>query len=327
MNRTRTASRRNPPEHRSSIYPLASHRGGRKPAPAGLVAQPLGAASAAGPPPGPYATDAPDERTSPSAATQRLQAYLAHSGAASRRHAAAIIAAGRVRVNGQVVSAPGARIVPGRDTVLLDDRPLHPAPHRYVLLNKPAGYVSTTSDPHGRRTVLDLLPDAWKHDRFYPVGRLDYETEGLLLLTNDGDWALRLTHPRYGVAKEYHALVTGHPRPETLAALTHGIAVPGAPRPLVAAAARLIAPAGPNAWVALVLREGRNREARRLLAAVGHPVRRLIRVRIGPLRLQDLAPGQWRELTPAEVATLANVLSPLPAVRQKPHDAKDQQSG
>jgi len=236
--------------------------------------------------------------------TQRLQTFLAHSGVASRRHAAMIIASGRVQVNGQIVREAGARIDPQRDTILLDGHPLHPAQHRYVLLHKPAGYVSTTSDPQGRPTVLSLLPKAWHSERLYPVGRLDYATEGLLLLTNDGGWALRLTHPRYHIEKEYHALVSGHPRPETLARLTQGIHDPTGTRPLVATSAHLLAIAGPNAWIAIVLHEGRKREVRRMLAAIGHPVRRLMRVRIGALRLQGLAPGAWRELTAAEVAAL-----------------------
>jgi len=246
------------------------------------------------------------DASTPSPETQRLQTFLAHCGIASRRHAANIIAAGRVRVNGQVVHEPGMRIIPERDIVLLDGRPVCPIPHRYVLLNKPAGYVSATSDPHGRPTVLDLLPSAWKQERLYPVGRLDYETEGLLLLTNDGNWAQRLTHPRYGVEKEYHALVKGHPQSETLAQLTRGIIDPTEPRPLAASDAHLLRLEGPDAWVAIVLREGRKREVRRMLAAVGHPVRRLIRVRIGPLRLQGLASGMWRELTPTEVADLTH---------------------
>jgi pseudouridine synthase len=154
--------------------------------------------------------------------------------------------------------------------------------------------------------VVDLLPDTLRAQRLFPVGRLDLDSEGLLLLTNDGDFALRLTHPRYEQEKEYHALVQGRPTSAALEPLRRGLLLPGETRPTAPARARFLRPGDDETtWLAVTLHEGRKRQVRRMLAAVGHPVLRLVRVRVGPLRLGDLQPGQWRCLTAEEVARLA----------------------
>jgi pseudouridine synthase len=170
--------------------------------------------------------------------------------------------------------------------------------------------VTTASDPQGRQTALDLLSPSLRAARPFPVGRLDLESEGLLLLTNDGAFALRLTHPRFEQEKEYHALVRGHPTSAALEVLRRGLLLPGETRPTAPAEARLLrtafSPAPENtSWLSVTLHEGRKRQVRRMLAAVGHPVLRLVRVRVGALRLGNLPPGQWRLLSAAEVEKLA----------------------
>jgi 23S rRNA pseudouridine2605 synthase len=213
---------------------------------------------------------------------------------------------GRVRVNGQPATEPGIKILPGVDEVRVDGRLVSPPASKvYVALHKPAGVVTTASDPQGRRMVIDLLPDTLRAQRLFPVGRLDLDSEGLLLLTNDGDFALCLTHPRYEQEKEYHALVQGRPTPAALEPLRRGLLLPGETRPTVPARARFLRPGdGETTWLAVTLHEGRKRQVRRMLAAVGHPVLRLVRVRVGALKLGDLQPGQWRFLTAEEVARL-----------------------
>jgi 23S rRNA pseudouridine2605 synthase len=238
-------------------------------------------------------------------AGERLQKVLAHAGVASRRHAEALIAAGRITVNGAVVRQLGTRVNPARDDVRVDGQPVRAAPaHTYVLLHKPAGPVTTASDPQGRQTVLDLLPSDLRARRIYPVGRLDRDTEGLLLLTDDGELALQLTHPRYALTKEYHALVEGRPPSDALVRLRRGVLLPGENRPTAPARAWIVRSEGEDTWLGLEIHEGRNRQVRRMLDEVGHPVRRLRRVRVGPLTLGHLAPGAWRQLAPDEVAAL-----------------------
>jgi 23S rRNA pseudouridine2605 synthase len=239
--------------------------------------------------------------------SERVQKYLAHAGVASRRHAEELIEAGMVTINGVVVRELGARVVTGRDEVRVRGRLVRPAREGqclYILLNKPIGPVTTSSDERGRRTVLDLLPDEWRARRVYPVGRLDRDTEGLLLLTDDGTLALRLTHPRYALEKEYHALVAGHPAPEVLERLASGVLLAGEARPTAPANVRVLRREGANTWVVVAIHEGRNRQVRRMLEAEGHPVLRLRRVRVGPLTLGALEPGQSRLLTALEVAAL-----------------------
>ena len=238
--------------------------------------------------------------------SERLQKFLARAGVASRRHAEALIQAGRVQVNGQVVTALGTKVHPAKDVVQVDGRVVQvPVSQVYLLLHKPAGVVTTASDPQGRQTVLDLLPRELQAQRVFPVGRLDLDSEGLLLLTNDGEFALHLTHPRYEQEKEYHALVRGRPTPAALESLRRGLLLPGETRPTAPARARLLRPGdGETTWIAVTLHEGRKRQVRRMLEAVGHPVMRLVRVRVGPLKLGDLQPGRWRYLTEEEVARL-----------------------
>jgi len=236
---------------------------------------------------------------------ERLQKYLARCGVASRRHAEELITSGAVTVNGQVVRELGTRMDPERDEVLVNGRPVRPArEHVYVLLNKPTNIVTTVTDTHGRRTVLDLLPAEWRAARIYPVGRLDRDTEGLLLLTNEGELALRLMHPRYALPKEYRALVEGQPGAAAVARLERGIFLPGEVRATAPARVWIERPAGGNTWMGIELHEGRNRQVRRMFEAVGHPVVELRRVRVGPLTLGGLALGASRLLTPTELGKL-----------------------
>jgi 23S rRNA pseudouridine2605 synthase len=223
----------------------------------------------------------------------RLNAYLARAGVASRRGADDLIKAGRVRVNGE----PGQlnTFVETGDRVEVDGAAVHPHELAYVLLHKPAGVVTTARDPHGRPTVVGLV----RHGaRVVPVGRLDADTTGALLLTNDGELAHRLAHPRYGVAKVYEAEVEGDPSAAALEQLRHGIDLDDG-RTAPADARRL----GPGR-VELTLHEGRKHQVKRMCAAVGHPVTRLHRSRYAGLDLSGLAPGEWRELTAAEVEQL-----------------------
>jgi len=242
-------------------------------------------------------------------AGERLSRFLAHAGIASRRHAEELIAAGRVQVNGQVISTQGARIDPAHDQVRVDGKLVQAALRLvYVLLHKPVGYVATVHDPEGRPTVLELLPAELRRLRVYPVGRLDRETSGLLLLTNDGDFALHLSHPRYILEKHYHALVQGYPSEVTLAMLRKGVEITeddGGSHVTAPAQVRVLRRGSEaNCWVALTIHEGRKRQVRRMLAVVGHPVLELIRVGIGPITLDSVPVGKWRYLTEEEVGML-----------------------
>ena len=237
---------------------------------------------------------------------ERLQKYLARAGVASRRHAEELIAAGLVTVNGEVVREQGVRVRPGRDEVRLRGE-LIQAPgdaHLYLMMNKPIHTMTTTDDPEGRRTVLDLLPAKWASRRVYPVGRLDWDSEGLLLLTDDGELTLRLTHPRYALPKEYIALVEGEPEPAALRRMERGLPLEGETRPTAPARVRPLRVEGGNTWISVEIHEGRNRQVRRMFEAIGHPALRLRRVRVGPLSLGGLEPGATRELRPDEVAAL-----------------------
>lgn len=220
---------------------------------------------------------------------------------------------GRVTVNGVVVRQMGARVDLTHDDVRVDGVPIRATTaHTYILLHKPTGAVTTASDPQARRTVLDLLPAEIRARRVYPVGRLDRETEGLLLLTDDGDLALRLTHPRYALAKEYHALVAGRPSAATLEALRRGVLLRGDTRRTAPACVWAIRAAGMDTWVGLEIHEGRNRQVRRMFDEIGHPVRRLCRVRVGPLALGSLSSGGWRVLAPDEVDALRRAVGLTP---------------
>ncbi len=239
---------------------------------------------------------------------ERLARFLAHAGIASRRHAEELIAAGRVQVNSVIVTTQGTRIDPERDTVSVDGKPVHAGvKHVYLLLHKPVGYVTTVRDPQGRPTVLDLLPTELRQLRVYPVGRLDIDTRGLLLLTNDGDFALRMAHPHYAMEKHYEALVQGCPAESTLEILRRGVAITEdneRSHKTAPARVRLLRQVGANCWLVLALHEGRKRQVRRMLMAVGHPVLELIRVGIGPLKLGNVPVGKWRYLTEEEVRDL-----------------------
>ncbi|MGW8266376.1 MAG: pseudouridine synthase [Longimicrobiales bacterium] len=229
-----------------------------------------------------------------------MQKYLSGAGVASRREAESLILEGRVRVNGKIVRTLGSKVVPGRDRVELDGEVVARAPVRWVLLNKPRGAVTTRRDPRGRRTVFDLLPP-WAGDLRY-VGRLDLLTEGLLLLTSEGDVLHRLTHPSFEVEREYEVWVQDRPGPGTVRHLLRGVELEdGAAR---AERVEIKGKTREGIVMSLVLREGRNREVRRLMEAVGLPVLRLRRVRFGPIRLGTLGSGEWRELTKREIRAL-----------------------
>ena len=223
----------------------------------------------------------------------RLNAFLARAGVASRRGAEELIRAGRVRVNGEVAGL--ATFVEGAAVVEVDGRRVEPEPLAYVLLHKPAGVVTTARDPHGRPTVVGLVR---YERRIVPVGRLDADTTGALLLTNDGALAHRLMHPRYGVEKVYEADVEGDPDDDALGRLAEGVELEDGPT-APARVRRLGA-----SKIELALHEGRKHQVKRMLEAVGHPVRRLHRPRYAGLGVGDLPPGAWRELSEAEVSVL-----------------------
>jgi pseudouridine synthase len=241
----------------------------------------------------------------------RLQKILSQAGIASRRAAEKLIAEGRVMVNGATIREMGVKADPSADDIRVDGRRVKSAQrHRYILLYKPAGFVTTRSDPQRRPTVIDLLRGV--RDYVYPVGRLDYDTEGLLLLTNDGDLAAMLTHPRHEVERTYEARVAGTPDEHAIDRLRKGIPLDGRrTRPadvvvLSRGLARRSRDAAEASVLLITIREGRNRQVRRMLEAVGHPVKSLKRTKIGPLGDRSLKPGHWRELTDAEVRMLKN---------------------
>jgi len=234
----------------------------------------------------------------------RLNAFLARSGVASRRAADKLIASGSVRVNGRVSPPDGVLVDPEHDRVTVDGRAVKPsAQHRYLMLNKPLGVITTAKDEAGRTNVLDVVGDGAQGHRLFPVGRLDADSTGLLLLTDDGELAYRLTHPRYKVEKEYVAVVGGSPNRHDIEKLRSGVELDdGVTAPAEADVVRVLP--GPGAEVRVVIREGRHRQVRRMLLAVGHRVHELRRTAFGPLRLGRLKPGDWRVLRDAEVTAL-----------------------
>jgi pseudouridine synthase len=230
----------------------------------------------------------------------RLQHFLALAGVASRRHSEDLIRAGRVRVNGQPVTALGVKIDPERDAVEVDGTAVEFEKKVYVLLNKPRGCLSSVTDSRGRPTVTDLVTAV--SARLYPVGRLDADTEGLLLLTNDGELCHRLTHPRYGIEKTYRAEVVGVPSNEALDALRQGVEIEdGKTSP---AKVKVIESDRKHTRLEIVIHEGKKRQVKRMCAAVGHKVVSLRRVAFGGIRLGTLKPGTYRFLTDSEVAWL-----------------------
>jgi 23S rRNA pseudouridine2605 synthase len=230
----------------------------------------------------------------------RLQKFLADAGVASRRAGEKLIVEGRVTVNGQIVRVLGSKVDPDHDQIVVDGQKVKTRKKIYIALHKPADYICTRSDPEERRTVMELLPKEWAN--VFPVGRLDRDSEGLLFLTNDGDFCLRLTHPRYGVRKTYLAVVEGRMESAMLGRLTAGVRDRG--ELLKAESVRLIDSNNSHSQVELVMREGKNREIRRLFEVLELPVVRLVRMRIGPIRLGELPVGRWRALTESEIKSL-----------------------
>jgi pseudouridine synthase len=232
---------------------------------------------------------------------ERLQKIISRAGVTSRRKAEALILQGRISVNGQVIRELGARAVLGKDEIQVDGRTIEPEVEKVVLaLYKPRRCVTTLHDPQGRRTVVDVVDDL--PVRVYPVGRLDYDVEGLLLLTNDGELSHRLQHPRYKVAKTYLVKVRGNPNDKALEQLQRGVRL----RDGVTAPAELIVLEDDEktTWISLILREGRYHQVKRMCAAVGYPVLKLRRTGVGPIKLGDLRPGQSRTLKAREVRSL-----------------------
>jgi 23S rRNA pseudouridine2605 synthase len=231
---------------------------------------------------------------------ERIQKILARAGFGSRRACEELIAAGRVRVNGQVAIL-GDKADSQRDKIQLDGKPVQAGePFVYIALHKPRGVLSAVSGPDPRPTVLNLVDVP---ERVYPVGRLDVDSEGLILLTNDGDLANRLTHPRYGHEKEYRVLVARRPDEEQIGTWRRGVVLEDGYH-TAPAEVKVDTPAGKGAWLRVVMREGRKRQIRETGSQLGLPVVKIIRVRIGSLRLGDLKPREWRHLTPEEVAAL-----------------------
>jgi len=236
---------------------------------------------------------------------ERLQKFLAHAGIASRRMCEKIIAEGRVKVNGKIICEPGFKVNPHNDKIQVDEKRIKNKPQNiYLMLNKPRGYVSTVKDERGRKTVLQLVDHI--KERIYPVGRLDYNSEGLLLLTNDGELAYFLTHPKNQISKTYRVRVSGIPTMDKLEKLSKGIDL----EDVVTAPAkvRLIDAFKGNALLEITITEGKKRQIRRMCEHIGHPVLRLVRIRIGPLELKKLPSGETRNLSDAEVKTLIKLM-------------------
>ncbi|RRD47526.1 pseudouridine synthase [Tessaracoccus sp. OH4464_COT-324] len=234
----------------------------------------------------------------------RIQKVLAQAGIASRRASEELIMEGRVEVNGKL-AVLGQRVDPERDRIRVDGSRI-PAPrkHTYLVLNKPRGVVSTMEDPEGRRTLADFVPP--RSGRLFHVGRLDTQTEGLIILTNDGEFANRLAHPRYEVKKTYLVEAAGVVEPKTLQRLEKGVKLDDGPvRP---DRVKLVAQTETRSMLRVTLHEGRNRVVRRMMEAVGHPVDRLSRIAIGPIRLGQLAPGEVREVTSEELGKLLDIV-------------------
>ena len=245
---------------------------------------------------------------------ERLQVVLARAGVASRRQAEKLIREGCVIVNGQVVRKPGTQVIWGQDTIRVGNRLIcRLEPKVTIVMNKPKRVLTTAHDPEGRRTTAELVRRI--KARIFPVGRLDYDTEGLLILTNDGELAQHLEHPRYGIPKTYLAKVKGMPTEETLQRLRSGVKLDR--RPTLPAVVKKIGTTGKNTWLEITIKEGRNRQVRRMCWAVGHPVLKLKRTRYGPIRLGNLKPGFYRDLTPAEMQKLRKYIPQQTLTKKK----------
>ncbi|MBI3802623.1 MAG: rRNA pseudouridine synthase [Nitrospirae bacterium] len=254
--------------------------------------------------------------------SERLQKVIAKAGVASRRHAEQLILEGRVQVNGSVITQLGTKVDPSKDFIRVDGKRIQPETHKiYLLLNKPKGYITSVRDPQGRPTVMDLIPKI--KERVYPVGRLDYDSEGLLLLTNDGDFAEALMHPRSGINKTYWVKVEGHLAEEKI----KKIALGGIPLPGGRSAPARIRPlrkTSEHDWVEIVLHEGKRRQIRMMIEKLGHDVLKLKRVGYAFLELGDLASGEHRRLTSDEVKGLKALVSKraVKAVKKEPAKSK-----
>jgi 23S rRNA pseudouridine2605 synthase len=250
------------------------------------------------------------DKRGPRTDLQRLQRAMAAAGFGSRRECETLITEGRVEVDGTIVNKLGTKVDPFAQKIFVDGQKLSMPRHKYFVLNKPPGVVSTSKDPSGRLRVIDLIKT---EQRVYNVGRLDQSSEGLILVTNDGDLANQLTHPRFGIEKTYLVQVQGTPTAEKLKSLVAGVYL--AEGKARVSNIKFKRRSKDTSWLEIVLDEGRNREIRRLLARVGHKVLRLRRIAIGPLRLGDLPVGAHRELTPMELKSLRNAVSGNPRRR------------
>jgi pseudouridine synthase len=237
-------------------------------------------------------------------ALERIQKILAKAGIASRREAERMVIEGRVSVNGKVIETLGFKADPSNDYIKVDGRRLTPfEPKIILLLNKPRGYLSTVKDPKGRPTIMDLLKNVkW---RIYPVGRLDFDAEGLLLLTNEGDLAHLLSHPRFSIPKTYLVKVAGVPEEKKLTRLKRGVMLEDGEAKAVSCS--LIRQREKNSWVRVVVTEGRNHLVKRMFSAIGHTVLKLKRVEYGPIQLGNLPFGQFRYLTPEEIEQIGKL--------------------
>jgi pseudouridine synthase len=235
--------------------------------------------------------------------SERLQKVLAHAGVASRRKSEELILQGRVSVNGKVITQLGTKVDPARDDIRVDGERVRVASsHVYIMINKPRGVLSVMEDDRGRSALGDLVSVS---TRLYPVGRLDASSEGLILLTDDGELANVLTHPRYGHEKEYIVLVNGRPSDKTLQAWERGVPLDG--KPTAPARVSFLRSQGDSTLLRVAIYEGRKRQVRRVAALLGHPVRDLTRTRLGPLQLGTLVTGQWRYLTSKEIQELESL--------------------
>lgn len=232
----------------------------------------------------------------------RLQVFLSHNGFCSRREAMGVVQSGRVTVNGQKISEPSYKVDPEKDVVTVDGKTVHKKSYEYILMNKPSGYMTTTDDPHAEKTVLDLLPENLRN--LNPVGRLDKDTEGLLLLTNDGDLAYRLTHPKFNIDKVYFVQISGILQDEQRKRLEQGIKLDGGKTSPARVRNLRVSPSQKTSEFELIIHEGRKRQIRLMVGVLGHRVIYLSRIAQGALTLSGLLPGQWRLLNPQEIQSL-----------------------
>lgn len=234
---------------------------------------------------------------------ERLQRVLASAGVASRRKAEDLIRSGRVSVDGKIVTELGTRVDPLRAKILVDGKPIRRQSFRYIMMNKPSGFITTTSDERDRRTVMELIP---AEPRLYPVGRLDRDTEGLLLFTNDGDVANRVMHPRYGLTKEYLVLTPEKPSEHVMSKVRAGVAIDG--KRVVPHEFRIVRETAEGVLLSVVVHEGMNRIVRRMMESAGIPLTKLHRVRVGPLSVSGIPRGAHRDLTSGELTSLLQSL-------------------